>query len=721
MQVTSRADIAAVHGTRSNHGTGLQASSGVSGFAALLAAVLSASGSPGASGHSGIRFTAPEAAQALLGLTTERQTALPAGAAAADAAADGSPEAHATEHAGGAAGASAAMAPDRLVSVRSSSPPEQEGDQIQRSVAAVVPGPTLPVLETLPGGFVESVAVDAALSQEATVAVAVPGARNAQPSAGPRVAMSATSVGDLPEPAPAATGRNGPMGGSQLPFAPPGTRTTGSPAPPTVPVGPPDFSRPDYEQPSLGRSALESPRSARLIGLRPKPVLASANASDSSVGSADPVLTGGAANGVVRAEPEPGAGAVRAAGVHAQPDADQHRLMSPGPARWSTDDVVRKWAEPGSPSIARVGEATGEERLGMSEASRNSGPPSRTATATITIPLPERIAVQAGSLPPDGQHPVHSAAWSNRTAQDSTGGSVGAVDADLVAATQKPGQDQSLRPGTDRARGHIVALAGGPEQRSLEAGADRLHRRGVGEAIPGRACPGPGGLGNHADVAVAVDVRPPMVRAPQGRTHGRPQAQLGAVDRASTVVVRPAIDFSVRSSESVEAAVVEVPIQPMAEGAVVGERVGATASTLSGAVITVQVLEGLSYAIRSGGQRVRIRLHPPELGTVDLEVRQRQEAVSARLVVERGEVAEVLRAAAPQLQEMLESRGLSLARFEVAVRSDAQDGRSHDGGHRDPQQGTHTARAVRQGSQAGATNYGDSGGVGPHSRLDVRV
>jgi flagellar hook-length control protein FliK len=69
--------------------------------------------------------------------------------------------------------------------------------------------------------------------------------------------------------------------------------------------------------------------------------------------------------------------------------------------------------------------------------------------------------------------------------------------------------------------------------------------------------------------------------------------------------------------------------------------------------------------VDEGGGSVRLRLEPPELGTMRLEIHVRKDGVRAEAVVESAQVKQALLDNLPQLRQLLSDRGLDLQRFDV--------------------------------------------------------
>jgi flagellar hook-length control protein FliK len=76
-----------------------------------------------------------------------------------------------------------------------------------------------------------------------------------------------------------------------------------------------------------------------------------------------------------------------------------------------------------------------------------------------------------------------------------------------------------------------------------------------------------------------------------------------------------------------------------------------------------------------------LRLDPPELGSLEIRIRQEKDATSVHILVQSGAAREALESALPRLRELFGEAGLSLQRLDVAERQAGQPGEgSRDGG-----------------------------------------
>lgn len=127
-------------------------------------------------------------------------------------------------------------------------------------------------------------------------------------------------------------------------------------------------------------------------------------------------------------------------------------------------------------------------------------------------------------------------------------------------------------------------------------------------------------------------------------------------------------------------------------------RVTESTGPLRPQVIMPQVLEGASHLLRSGSDRVTITLHPPQLGTIDMDIQVRDNKVSMLMLADNHEVKQVLESNLTQLRSALSDQGLQVDRVEVLV----QD-----------RSGNEFAGLLHErGSSAGDRGQAESGGQG---------
>ena len=135
-------------------------------------------------------------------------------------------------------------------------------------------------------------------------------------------------------------------------------------------------------------------------------------------------------------------------------------------------------------------------------------------------------------------------------------------------------------------------------------------------------------------------------------------------------------------------------VQPIAGGSGRGETFGGSGSVAgrsegaSGSSplsrfqqnkLVQRVLKGLEQLSNGGGQ-VKLRLHPPELGTLQMTLKIEANVMSAHLEVENSLAKEALMNNLQSLRDRLSDQGMSIDRFEVEVRTDSQSGANSSSG-----------------------------------------
>jgi flagellar hook-length control protein FliK len=104
-----------------------------------------------------------------------------------------------------------------------------------------------------------------------------------------------------------------------------------------------------------------------------------------------------------------------------------------------------------------------------------------------------------------------------------------------------------------------------------------------------------------------------------------------------------------------------ISTEPIASGRGMGE---SSLHAADRARFTQRLMHALHAAEARGGQ-VRLRLNPPELGSLRLELAVRDGAVSARMEVENSAARTLLLDSLPQLRERLAAQEIKIERFEV--------------------------------------------------------
>lgn len=83
--------------------------------------------------------------------------------------------------------------------------------------------------------------------------------------------------------------------------------------------------------------------------------------------------------------------------------------------------------------------------------------------------------------------------------------------------------------------------------------------------------------------------------------------------------------------------------------------------------IVSTVEDSIKFMVAEGENRVSIKLHPPELGKVQVELVMKDNQVNARINTENAAVKEVILTNLDQLKSNIESAGISVHKFDVEV------------------------------------------------------
>ncbi|MFR8276216.1 MAG: flagellar hook-length control protein FliK, partial [Desulfovibrio fairfieldensis] len=89
--------------------------------------------------------------------------------------------------------------------------------------------------------------------------------------------------------------------------------------------------------------------------------------------------------------------------------------------------------------------------------------------------------------------------------------------------------------------------------------------------------------------------------------------------------------------------------------------------------VTQQVERGLLSALKDGGTRLDLQLHPQELGAITLTLTARNGEVSARIRSEKSETAEMVTRQLDTIRANLEQQGIKVDKIEVQLQSQQGD------------------------------------------------
>lgn len=120
----------------------------------------------------------------------------------------------------------------------------------------------------------------------------------------------------------------------------------------------------------------------------------------------------------------------------------------------------------------------------------------------------------------------------------------------------------------------------------------------------------------------------------------------------------------------------EAADQPLPGGESAAAKTGRNAAD-EAAVNVQRIVHALRLAHERNGE-IRLRLHPPELGALRLEMRVEHGALTARLEVESSAARDVLLENLPQLRERLAEHRIRVDQFDVSLPRDGSQGNPHN-------------------------------------------
>lgn len=357
-------------------------------------------------------------------------------------------------------------------------------------------------------------------------------------------------------------------------------------------------------------------------------------------------------------------------------------------------------AEPAAePSAAQAVEpATAEQPVateGQAQPSAEGRSAGQLAVQTLVEELPQTPSAPEPTLP-------------NRTAEvaaaPETGGGTpdpASTEASAPAVLQAPSEEAV------RLDGPIIEAQAPPERQPRPA-ADAPVAEPSAQAPRSPADAPAEQPARPAPPSATAQVQPPAITPPApsdrqdtSRSHATssaagpapapvdPTAGVGA-QAVEAALVQPTQAAQARPSEA-------APVQALAPAA--AEAVGANAAA------DVDVDQLASRAVRwqrlgmlDGNGSARIRLSPPELGSVLVALRTAGDSVRVHMTVETETVRQLLQRHSERLTESLQSHGLQPGRIEVVVQTPADDGAEGGDGHGGQGQSRNEGQNGRQDS-----------------------
>lgn len=157
-----------------------------------------------------------------------------------------------------------------------------------------------------------------------------------------------------------------------------------------------------------------------------------------------------------------------------------------------------------------------------------------------------------------------------------------------------------------------------------------------------------------------------------------------------------------------------------------GQDQGASGAGQVDRVRFVQRVAGAFQAAGGSGESVRLRLYPPELGSLHLEVSVKGGSMTARLEVETNAARTMLLDNLPALRDRLAEQDIKVARFDVDLADQSADGAPRQPAHNPqshdhPQQGAPNSRSDYDPEPEAPSAPAWASPLGEGSRLDVII
>jgi flagellar hook-length control protein FliK len=387
------------------------------------------------------------------------------------------------------------------------------------------------------------------------------------------------------------------------------------------------------------------------------------------------------------------------------------------PATGSAFSLFLKDAASGADPRAEGAGSSEENRPAPAEASKPGGKPKRAEKAAGAQPT-----AVAGGPAADADRPPAEMAGTDTPARPESAGAAVHSDGEVRASLQAPHalDAASMAAAALLADDAVADGAGAQETGILAAGAQATRSEG-GEA-PIAGAPVPPDQAMPVDTQGEIEKQPPAdggsksaspahasgMAAPVGETAALPEEAAGGEagssgdgggedgEAAAEPAREPAEPAHLREANPRAAAVSESPQSPASSGADASPAAGETmagadiaaplqaAAPASGKALVAaggraELLEPArlpELALRilgdmrrdeTQGYRTRLRLHPPELGRVDIELRMAGDRVWARFTVHEAAAREPILEQMHRLREALADQGFTQAELDVQV------------------------------------------------------
>lgn len=262
-----------------------------------------------------------------------------------------------------------------------------------------------------------------------------------------------------------------------------------------------------------------------------------------------------------------------------------------------------------------------------------------------------------------------------------------AIEGDASVERGEGNADAAIPQQVEAGRRNAAENPGSPE-----TGSPTL----IGETADGRFAPGSDAVSTDPSEGLPArtqdQVDPPQDRAPsptvESPAEPTPFAPTGAADLGAQPAAAQAASVEPRAQGAKDAGpIVAARSSATEQGASAEGPAGSSARSASAsrapespdvaAADRVRLVQRVARAFEAAGARggtIRIRLHPPELGALRLEVHVRNGAMTARLEVESNEARTVLLENLPALRDRLAAQDIKVARFDVEVSDGSPQG-----------------------------------------------